>query len=207
MQKYPTFGQPNAESIWPGASKIRIPILYIKPTPNMPLLSPRTCPAFEASRRPKGFLVSLQVGSRTLATDLSASFPIEGVPAVVIGSPQLINKGVEEWVITAAHEMFHVFQAASGSYAKIAALGIGSQTDASWQLTYPFPYTNADVMRLIHLQGYNLWLAAATTNDVENAKYDVGTALEAADVYRVSGVNYFFALTTTISPYQRQLPF
>jgi hypothetical protein len=173
----------NAESIWPGASKIRIPILYIKADAEYAIAFPKDLPGFRSIQAPEGFLGVVQVGSRTLATDLSASFPIEGVPAVVIGSPQLINKGVEEWVITAAHEMFHVFQAASGSYAKIAALGIGSQTDASWQLTYPFPYTNADVMRLIHLQGYNLWLAA-TTNDVENAKYDVGTALEAADVYR-----------------------
>src|SRR5436190_756658 len=77
----------------------------------------------------------------------------------------------------AAHEMFRVFQASKGSYAKVPSLGIGSKSDASWQLTFPFPYSNADVMRLIHLQGFPLWLAASA-NDSEDSKYDVGWPLK-----------------------------
>jgi hypothetical protein len=38
-------------------------------------------------------------------------------------------------------------------------------------------------MRLIHLQGYTLWLSA-TSKDKADAQYNLGTALEAAQVYR-----------------------
>jgi len=38
-------------------------------------------------------------------------------------------------------------------------------------------------MRLIHLQGYTLWLTA-TSKDKGEAQYNLGTALEAALVYR-----------------------
>jgi hypothetical protein len=123
------------------------------------------------------------VRQRTFATDLSASFPVEGTPAVVIGCPDLLKKSPEEWVITASHEMFHVFQATNRSYGKISTLGISSQSNVSWQLTFPFPYSNADVMRLIHLRGYTLWLVATSKDDAD-AKYNMGTAIEAAGVYR-----------------------
>jgi mannose-6-phosphate isomerase-like protein (cupin superfamily) len=108
-----------------------------------------------------GFDMPLQARSRTFATDLSASFPVAGSAAVVIASPDLLKKSPEEWVIIAEHEMFHVFQAANGSEQKIAALDIASRNEAaSWQLKFPFPYGDKNVMRLIQLQGYPLWLAA-----------------------------------------------
>ncbi len=125
---------------------------------------------------------SVQVRARTFATDLSASFSVAGIPAVVMASPDLQKKSPEEWVIVAEHEMFHVFQAANGSEAKMASLAIGSR-EAGWQLSFPFPYSDSNVMQLIHLQGYNLWLAANSKGDDE-AKYDVGTALDAVAVYR-----------------------
>ncbi|MES1262307.1 MAG: hypothetical protein ABUS49_11275, partial [Acidobacteriota bacterium] len=106
----------------------------------------------DSGERPGGR--SVQVRTRTLDRTLSASFPMDGSPAVVIGSPEALGKSVGEWVIRAEHEMFHVFQAARGSYQKTAALEIGPPDDARWQLTFPFPYSDADVMKLIHLQGY-----------------------------------------------------
>lgn len=126
---------------------------------------------------------AVQVRDRTLAVDLSASFPLQGIPAVVMGSPEALEKSLGNWVITAGHEMFHVFQAANGSYDKAAETDIGAKDDASWHLTFPFPYSDADAMRLIHLQGFLVWLAAQSSNQDE-AKYNIGTALDATRVYR-----------------------
>jgi hypothetical protein len=101
----------------------------------------------------------------------------------VIASPDLLKKSPEEWVIIAEHEMFHVFPAATGSEQKIAALDIASRNEAaSWQLNFPFPYGDKNVMRLVHLQRYPLWLAA-TSKDNDDVKYNIGTALDAIDVY------------------------
>ncbi|MGI9070268.1 MAG: hypothetical protein ACR2JB_02790 [Bryobacteraceae bacterium] len=173
----------KSESIWPGASKVQIPILYIKSNTEYAIGFPGHVTGFAPARTPSELQGSVQVRKRTLATNLSASFPVEGTATVVIGCPDLLKKSPEEWVITASHEMFHVFQAANGSYAKISTLGISSRGIASWQLTFPFPYSNADVMRLIHLQGYTLWLAA-TSKDDSDVKYNIGTAIEIADIYR-----------------------
>jgi hypothetical protein len=101
-----------------------------------------------------------------------------------MGSPEALGKSLEGWVLTVGHEMFHVFQVANNAYEKAAGLQIGPKGDASWSpLTFPFPYRDADTMRLIHLQGYLLWLAAESSTQ-EDAKYNIGTALDAAQVYR-----------------------
>jgi hypothetical protein len=100
-----------------------------------------------------------------------------------MGSPETLGKTLANWVITAGHEMFHVFQAANGSYQKATALEIGPKDDGTWQLTFPFPYRDADAMRLIHLEGYLVWLAAQSSNQVD-AKYNIGTAVDATRVYR-----------------------
>ena len=102
----------------------------------------------------------------------------------MIASPDLLNKSPEEWVIIAEHEIFHVFQAANGSQLKIAALEIAPQDQAaSWHLNFPFPYSDKNIMRSMHLQGYPLWLAA-NSKDRDDALYNVGTAIDAVDVYQ-----------------------
>jgi hypothetical protein len=158
-------------------------MLYIKSDTEYAIGFPKALDGFHpVTTEAEGF-GSVQARARTFAGDLSASFPIAGTPAVVMGCPELLKKSPEDWVITASHEMFHVFQAANGSYAKIATLEIGSQQDASWQLTFPFSYADAELMRLIHLQGYTLWLSATSKED-EDLKYSAETAVEAAEVYR-----------------------
>jgi hypothetical protein len=172
----------EADSVWIGASKTKIPVLYIKSDTEYAIGFPEKVLGFVPVSGPSELHRSVQARPRILATDLSASFPVEGVAAVVIGSPELLKKSPEDWVLVAAHEMFHVFQAANGSYAKTSALKISPSGDPSWQLTFPFPFANLDVMRLIHLQGYTLWLTATSKDD--EVQYNLGTALEAAQVYR-----------------------
>lgn len=174
----------TADDIWISAGEIRAPLVYVKERAEYAVGFPVAVRGFTPLPYSADLNLTVQVRPRTFPVHISASFPIEGAVAVVIASPALLNKSPEEWVIVAQHEMFHVFQSARGSQAKIAALEIGSPEQAgSWQLNFPFAYTDEDVMRLIHLQGNSLWLAA-TGQDRAETLYDVGTAIDAVNVYR-----------------------
>jgi hypothetical protein len=172
-----------AEGIWPGASKVGIPLLYVGTQSEYAIGFPKPLDGFTDSGVLDPHGRGVQVRVRTLSPDLAASFPVDGIPAVVMGTPEALGKSPAEWIVTSEHEMFHVFQAANGSFEKIASLEIGPRDDASWQLNFPFPYGDADVMKLIHLQGYLCWLASTST-DADDASYNVAAALEAAAVDR-----------------------
>lgn len=185
-----------ADAVWPGASSVKAPFVYIDGNHEYAIGFPRALEGFKDTG--ESLLGKpVQVRDRKLAPNLSASFPLEGIPAVLMGSPEALGKNLGNWVITVAHEMFHVFQAANGSYQKATALEIGPKDDGSWQLTFPFPYRDADAMRLIHLQGYLVWLAAQSSNQ-DDANYNVGTALDATRVYR----SYLARLTSDEKAYR-----
>ncbi|HYP12970.1 MAG TPA: hypothetical protein VEQ63_03525 [Bryobacteraceae bacterium] len=171
-----------ANEIWPGTSSLKAPLIYVAEQHEYAIGFQRSLEGF-TDTRDSVVGMSVQVRNRSFALDLSASFPVQGIPAVVMGSPEALGKPLGSWVITAGHEMFHVFQSASGSYDKAEAVRIGPKGDSSWHLTFPFPYDDRDAMRLIHLQGYLVWLAAQSSSQ-DDAKYSVGTAVEAAHVYR-----------------------
>ena len=109
---------------------------------------------------------------------LLATFPVEGVSTVVIGTAEQTGRSPAAWVLTVAHELFHVFQSTSGLNDKISALEIGPPDDPSWHLDFPFPYDDADVQRAMHLLGYNLF-RAAVAQDPSSVSYDARTAHEA----------------------------
>jgi len=170
------------EKIWPGWTEVSMPLLYITPDYEYAIGFPKTMAGF-LSLEQGSFDKAIQVRKRVLDAGLSASFPIEGVPAVVIGTPAALEKSSGEWALTATHEMFHVLQYSRGATEKIKLLALGSESDTSWQLKFPFPYKDADVMRLIHLQSYPIYLAASRADESE-VKYNAGTAVEAVRVYR-----------------------
>ena len=142
-----------SESLWRGSSQIDIPFVYVGEQDEFAIGFPAALKGFHDSGQNLNSH-RVQVASRTLDRESSASSPFEGYPAVIIGSPERLKKNASEWVITAGHEMFHVFQAAQGSYGKAAALHIGPPNESSWQLNFPLPYRDGEIMKLIHLQGY-----------------------------------------------------
>ncbi|MFN7918948.1 MAG: hypothetical protein U0Q16_02560 [Bryobacteraceae bacterium] len=173
-----------ADQIWPGASKLQAPFVYALGQHEYAIGFPRSLTGFSETGesllgRP------IQSRPRTVALNISASFPVDGIPAVLLGSPEGLGRSPGHWIITAGHEMFHVWQAANGSQEKVAKAAIGPAQEASWQLTFPFPYKDADIMHLVHLQGYLVWLAAQSASQEESA-YNIGTALDAAKVYRAN---------------------
>ena len=80
---------------------------------------------------------------QTYAPNLLATFPIAGVPTIVIGQAQNTDKETSTpWVVTVLHEHFHQLQYTQpGYYESVNSLGL-SRGDQSgmWMLNYPFPY-------------------------------------------------------------------
>jgi hypothetical protein len=80
---------------------------------------------------------------RTQSPNLLATFPVAGIPTVVIGQAEnTAAKTSTPWVITMLHEHFHQLQYSQPHYyADVNALGLsrGDQT-GMWMLNYPFPY-------------------------------------------------------------------
>lgn len=171
------------ERIWAGWTDVPMPLLYITPDYEYAVGFPKALAGFRPLEQSLLVNQLIQTRKRVLDQNLSASYPIEGVQAVVIGTPAALEKSSGEWVLTATHEMFHVLQYSRGASEKVKALALGSESDASWQLNFPFPYKDADVMRLIHLQSYPIYLAASSADESE-MKYDAGTAVEAVRVYQ-----------------------
>lgn len=174
----------HGSEVWTGWGEISPPFLYVTASREYAIGFPKPLPGFSLSSRPAPWLDgAVQHRPRQLPANLTASFPVEGHPAIVIGTPAGTGKSPADWVFTVLHEAFHVFQGSKGSLGKIASLGIGPANDASWQLTFPFPYSDADVLRLIHFQGYLLYRAAQEEADTE-ARYCAETALEAVESYK-----------------------
>jgi hypothetical protein len=164
------------DSIWPGWTNVPMPMLYITPDYEYAIGFPKLLTGFE----PQGRRIdqTIQTRKRVLDETLSASFPIDGMQAIVVGTPAALEKSSGEWVLNVTHEMFHVLQYSRGATEKIRSLSLGPESDASWQLNFPFPYKNADVMRLIHMQSYSIYIAMNSADDSE-LKYNAGTAVEA----------------------------
>ena len=170
------------EQVWPGWTDTPMPILYITDQLEFAIGFGSTLNGFDSIDQTIAGR-QLQVRPRQLARTLAASYDFEGIPAVIIGTPENLEWSATLWTLNAVHEMYHVMSSRRGSAAKIADLQVGPSDDASWQLDFPFPYDDVNVMRLMHLQGYPLFLALNAEADAE-VKYNAGTSLEAHAVLK-----------------------
>ena len=80
---------------------------------------------------------------RTQPLNFLATFPMAGVPTIVVGQAEnTAKKTSTPWVVTVLHEHFHQLQYSQPRYYDdVNALGLsrGDQT-GMWMLNYPFPY-------------------------------------------------------------------
>jgi len=169
------------DGVWPGFGRTNAPVLYIAGEREYAVGFPQPLEGFEAVAGQMIAGRSLQEGPRTHEPNLAASFPVQGVDAVVIGTPESLALSPTQWTLTAAHEMFHVFQHHHGWDDKVASLEIGPRDNADWQLNFPFPYKNPDIGSLLHLVSYPTFLAIEASSPAD-AAYNVGVALEALAV-------------------------
>ncbi len=151
------------DELWPGWSAVDLPVVYVSDDNEFAVGFSKDLEGFRTLPAIESLPGKLQVRKRAFSPQMAASFYVEGVPAVIIGTPDALESGPTDWVLT-------------------AALEIGPRNDPSWQLDFPYPYNDNDVMRLMHLQGYSLFFAI--TADESDARYNTGTALEANSVLR-----------------------
>ncbi len=80
-----------------------------------------------------------------------ATFPaVNGVNCIVIGTPENTQLNSTAWIITLLHEHFHQYQFNSPHYFQdLAALGLDNGDETGmWQLNYPFPYEDPEVVKV-----------------------------------------------------------
>jgi hypothetical protein len=172
------------DDVWPEWTAIDMPVLYVAGDHEYGIGFPKTLSEAVLLEGVEIAGYDVQVRPRVYSPTLTASFFVEGVPCVIIGTPWAIEISPNFWVMKACHEMFHVLSTQRGSVDKIASLGIADRNDASWQLTFPYPYDDEDVMALMHLQGYPLYLAFSAPEGDESIGYNAGTSIEALGVLR-----------------------
>ena len=83
------------------------------------------------------------VRKASFPSNMLASFPaVDGIPTIVIGTPEGTAKSSDAWVLTVLHEHFHQLQFSwPGYYVGIEGLGLsGDDGTGMWMLNYPFPY-------------------------------------------------------------------
>ena len=92
-------------------------------------------------------LGKVQVRKRVFQTGFLATFPIEGVPTIVVGQAENTGHKSTSWVFTLLHEHFHQYQySRPGYYPAINGLELqGDDKTGMWMLNYAFPYTDAKV--------------------------------------------------------------
>lgn len=135
----------SGEAIWPGFSSAPDTILLISGEQEILLCHEGSAEGFVVLESDPITGCTQAVRSRVFPPSLLASFPaIDGVPSIVVGTPQATSRTPEAWMVTLVHEHMHQMQdAVSDQYQRVLALGLdGGDQTGMWMLNYPFPYAN-----------------------------------------------------------------
>jgi hypothetical protein len=162
------------DSIWPGWSRVPFATVLVAGDHEYFVRHPH--PPAGATRLGRDGLLGSDVfvRPRTFSPGFLATFPLEGISTVVVGTPEATgSKSPTDWIVTLLHEHFHQLQEAQpGFYEKTAALGL-SRGDATgmWMLNFPFAYESPRVQAAYAA-------AAAALRDAVAKNGDAGAYLE-----------------------------
>lgn len=134
-------------SIWPGWEHTAMPILLVTADTEFLIGTGAPGNGFVATTPSPYLGGTLLRRDRTLDPALLATFPVAGVPTVVIGQAGRTRRSSGEWVVTVLHEHFHQYQYGSPGYfdgVRALDLSRGDET-GMWMLNFPFPYDAAAV--------------------------------------------------------------
>lgn len=149
--------------VWPGFTAQESPVILIDGELEYLLNSQDGAEGFTATTQTfRGRTVFSR--PRIFPPGLQASFPAIGRPTVVIGTPEGTKTEPAIWTIVVLHELFHVYAFSHGEVEKVSSLAIGPANDSQWQLSYPFPYTDARIRRAMHETGRGLYRCIESDN-------------------------------------------
>lgn len=137
--------QESGETIWPGFSEAPDTILLISGEEEILLCHEGPAAGFTELASDPVTGCSQSVRTRVFPPNLLASFPaIDGVPSIVVGTPEATSRTPDAWMVTLVHEHMHQMQdAVPGQYQDLLALGLdGGDQSGMWMLNYPFPYAD-----------------------------------------------------------------
>jgi len=131
------------DAIWPGWSEVPFATVLVAGDREYFVRHPHPPSGTTPLGRDEVLGSDVFVRARTFPPGFLATFPVEGVSTVVVGTPEATgSKSPTDWVVTLLHEHFHQLQESQpGFYEKTAALGLahGDQT-GMWMLNFPFAY-------------------------------------------------------------------
>jgi len=155
----------KGEEIWTGWTRVDIPFIYRKENSEYWINFPSEFNEGEYL----GKIGEMAVfGHATDGPARAAAMDIQGIQTVVQSSPKITGMSREVWIITAIHEMFHVYQNSETYQKKIESLNIAYGDDAMWMLDYPFPYDDTLLNTIAHVQGYLAYNIINSDNFDEN---------------------------------------
>lgn len=136
-------GKTLGNKIWPGWDKAPFAVLLITTDHEFLIRHPKPPSDFTAIGDDSLLHSRVFYRKRTMPPNWLATFPIAGVPTIVVGQAEnTAKKTSTPWVVTVLHEHFHQLQNSQPRYYEdVNALGLtrGDQT-GMWMLNYPFPY-------------------------------------------------------------------
>lgn len=135
------------DKLWPGWSEAPFPVLLVTKEKEFLIGHPRPGEDFAPVAYDSLLEGNVFVRARVYDMGLLATFPLRGVPTVVIGQPKNTDASHStRWVLTLLHEHFHQWQQSRPDYfSSVDALGLaGNDSTGMWMLNYPFPYDDKE---------------------------------------------------------------
>jgi hypothetical protein len=134
------------DSLWPGQAGIPVRVLLLRDSAEVLVGHDAHGKDFVATG---DSLLGHRILTRPghLPPTMVATFPVEGVPTIVVGTPERTGLSSTRWVLTLLHEHFHQWQySQTWYYPGVARLGLsGRDSTGMWMLNYAFPYDSLPV--------------------------------------------------------------
>ena len=152
-------GDALGNRVWPGWNKAPFAVLLVTPNYEFLIRHPKPSPDFILINHDTLLGSDVYYRKRTQAPGLLATFPVGGIPTIVVGQAEnTAAKTSTPWVVTVLHEHLHQLQYSQpGYYDEVNALGLtrGDKT-GMWMLNYPFPYDWHELQLLFSQVGRSL---------------------------------------------------
>ncbi|HEV7683054.1 MAG TPA: hypothetical protein VGO68_13075 [Pyrinomonadaceae bacterium] len=152
-------GDTLGKQLWPGWNKAPFSVLLVTPDNEFLIRHPKPSTDFILLNYDRLLKSNIYYRKRTQSPQFLATFPVAGIPTIVIGQAEnTAKKTSTPWVVTVLHEHFHQLQYSQpGYYEAVNALELsrGDQT-GMWMLNYPFPYEWHEMQELFSHLGQAL---------------------------------------------------
>ncbi|RPI17424.1 MAG: hypothetical protein EHM58_09340 [Ignavibacteriae bacterium] len=160
-----------ADSIWQNWSKTTFSTLLVTSDYEFLVYNNNPSSDFKLAGFDSLLMSPVYYRPRQMDENFLATYPaVNGIPTIVVGTPEKTNKTSGEWVITLLHEHFHQLQMSHNDYYDaVNKLNLsGGDESGMWMLNYPFPYDSTGINTAFNELSRNLLDAI---NSVDNEDF------------------------------------